>query len=157
MATTTPGPGTAGAQGTGRDLAYVAFVLLRIGFGVAPILFGVDKFFDWMVEWPYYLWEGVADALPVTAQQIMYGVGAIEIAAGLIVLVTPWIGGPLVAAWLATIVVNLVVLSALGAPVEPLGRTVYWDIALRDFGLMLGAIALSLLAFHYRGTPAGGR
>ncbi|MBW3662851.1 MAG: hypothetical protein KY469_07100 [Actinobacteria bacterium] len=133
-------------------MAYWAYGLLRAGFGVAPILFGLDKFFNLMVEWQYYLWDGVVDALPWTAQEIMYGVGVIEIAAGLLVLFAPRIGAPLVAFWLGTIVVNLVVLSWFGDPVEPIGRTEYWDIALRDFGLMIGAIALSLLAWQYAGT-----
>jgi uncharacterized membrane protein YphA (DoxX/SURF4 family) len=151
MSTTTEDRTVSEARTADRDLSFAAFMLLRTGFGVAPILFGLDKFFNWMVEWPYYLWEGVADALPWSAQQIMYGVGVVEVVAGLLVLVAPRVGGPLVAAWLGTIVVNLVILSWLQEPVEGIGRQEYWDIALRDFGLMIGAVALSLLAFRYSG------
>lgn len=157
MAAASQGPSRGRPERTDRDLAYAAFVLLRAGFGIAPILFGIDKFFDWMVEWPYYLWSGIADVIPGSAQQIMYGVGVIEILAGILVLLAPRIGGPLVAAWLGAIVVNLVILSALDAPVEPLGRTEYWDIALRDLGLMVGATALSLLAFEYKGSSRSRR
>src|SRR5438046_10679989 len=80
--------------------AYQAFWLLRAGFTVAPILFGVDKFFDWSVHWPDYLAGWINDIVPGTAQQFMYVVGAIEIAAGLLVLVGPRIGAPVPVAWL---------------------------------------------------------
>lgn len=135
----------------GRDLGFGAYVLLRVGFGVAPILFGIDKFFGFMVEWPSYLWADVEAELLWSAGEIMYAVGAVEILAGLLVLFAPRIGGPLVTIWLAAIVANLVVVSALADPVEPIGRSTYWDIALRDVGLMMGAAAFSLLAFQYAG------
>src|SRR3954451_11626181 len=106
-----------------------AFWLLRIGFTVAPILFGIDKFFNWTVQWPDYLAGWINDIMPGTAQDFMYFVGGVEIAAGLIVMVAPRIGGPLVAAWLVGIIVNLLT----NDPPE------YYDIALRDFGLFLGA------------------
>ena len=114
-----------------------AFWLLRAGFTVAPILFGVDKFFNWSVDWPDYLAGWINDIIPGSAQQFMYVVGAIEIVAGLIVLVAPRIGAPLVAAWLGGIVINLLTNN----PPE------YYDIALRDFGLMLGALTLARLAW----------
>ena len=114
-----------------------SFWLLRVGFAVAPILFGIDKFFNWTVHWPEYLAPWIDRILPGTAQDFMYVVGAIEIAAGLIVAVAPRIGGPLVAAWLAGIVVNLLT----NDPPE------YYDIALRDFGLFLGALTLTRLAW----------
>jgi uncharacterized membrane protein YphA (DoxX/SURF4 family) len=113
-----------------------AFWLLRIGFTVAPILFGIDKFFNWMVHWPDYLAGWVNDIVPGTGQQFMHVVGGIEIAAGLLVLFAPRIGAFVVAAWLAGIVVNLLTVN----PPE------YYDIALRDFGLMLGALTLGRLA-----------
>jgi hypothetical protein len=128
-----------------RDPSFAAFSLLRLGYTVAPVLFGVDKFFNWMVDWPRYLWVGWVDFFPGTAQQIMYAVGVIEIVAGLIVFFAPRIGGPLVAAWLAAIITNLVIVG--------IARDEYWDIALRDFGLLLGAITLSVLAWSLPRRP----
>lgn len=118
--------------------------LLRGGFTVAPILFGTDKFFNWMVDWPQYLAPWLDDLIPGTAQQFMYVVGAVEIVAGLVVALAPWIGGYLVAAWLGGIIVNLLTYD------PPL----YYDIALRDLGLMLGALTLALLAQERRSSPA---
>ena len=123
------------------DPGVAAFYLLRAGFVVAPILFGIDKFFDWMVDWKQYLWSGFADFFPGNAHQIMLGIGVVEIIAGLVVLFAPRVGGPLVAAWLGAIVTNLVIVGVADDE--------YWDIALRDFGLMIGAVALSLLAWKY--------
>jgi hypothetical protein len=118
------------------------FWLLRIGFTAAPILFGVDKFFNWTVHWPDYLAGWIDHIVPGTAQDFMYAVGAIEIVAGLAVAAVPRLGAPLVAAWLGGIVVNLLTVD----PPE------YYDIALRDFGLMLGALTLARLAWA---VPAG--
>src|SRR5438046_10441751 len=87
--------------------AYQAFWLLRAGFTVAPILFGIDKFFNWTVHWPDYLAGWINTIMPGSAQDFMYFVGGVEIAAGLLVAVAPVIGAPLVAAWLAGLVVNL--------------------------------------------------
>jgi uncharacterized membrane protein YphA (DoxX/SURF4 family) len=116
--------------------AQQAFWLLRVGFTVAPILFGLDKFFNWSVHWPDYLAGWVNDIVPGSAQDFMYVVGGIEIAAGLLVAVAPSIGAFVVAAWLAGIVINLLTKNA----------PEYYDIALRDFGLMLGALTLGRLA-----------
>ena len=127
-----------------RGAAYHAFWLLRIGFTAAPILFGLDKFFNWTVYWPDYLAGWIDDLMPGTAQEFMYFVGAVEISAGLIVAVAPLVGAPLVAAWLAGIIVNLLTAE----PPE------YYDIALRDFGLLLGALTLTRLVFAFR-RPAG--
>ena len=113
-----------------------AFLLLRAGFVLAPILFGLDKFFDFMVEWPVYLAPWVNDILPGSAQEAMYAVGVVEILAGLLVAVAPRLGAYVVAAWLAGIVVNLLT-------VDP---PTYYDIALRDVGLLLAALALARLA-----------
>lgn len=133
-----------------RDPAYQAYVVLRVGFVAAPILFGVDKFFNWMVHWPKYLWVGFTDFFPGTAQQIMYGVGAVEILAGLLVLALPRFAPYVVAAWLAGITGDLVIKSiAVGGHTD-----VFWDVALRDFGLMLGALALGRLAAAFAGHSA---
>ena len=113
-----------------------AYQILHVGFTVAPILFGLDKFFNWSVHWPDYLAGWVNDIVPGSAQDFMYVVGGIEIAAGLLVAVAPSIGAFVVAAWLAGIVINLLTKNA----------PEYYDIALRDFGLMLGALTLGRLA-----------
>jgi uncharacterized membrane protein YphA (DoxX/SURF4 family) len=116
--------------------AHQAFWVLRIAFTVAPILFGLDKFFNWSVDWPDYLAGWVNDIVPGSGQDFMYFVGGVEILAGLIVLFAPRIGAFVVAAWLGGIVINLLT-------VDP---PTYYDIALRDFGLMLGALTLGRLA-----------
>jgi uncharacterized membrane protein YphA (DoxX/SURF4 family) len=126
-----------------RAAAYQAYLLLRVGFTVAPILFGLDKFFNWTVHWPDYLAGWINNIAPGSAQDFMYFVGVVEIVAGLAVAVAPTIGAPLVAAWLAGIVVNLLTKN----PPE------YYDIALRDFGLLLGALTLTRLAWAFRGVP----
>jgi|SRR5215218_9253246 len=122
------------------DPAYQVFLLLRTGLTVAPILFGLDKFFNWTVHWPDYLAPWIDDIVPGSAQDFMYFVGVVEIVAGLVVLVAPWFGGFLVAAWLGGIIVNLLT----NDPPE------YYDIALRDFGLFVAALALGRLALAYR-------
>jgi hypothetical protein len=124
------------------DPAYQAFWILRVGFTVAPILFGLDKFLNWMVDWEAYFAPWVADRTPGSASQFMHVVGVIEIAAGLLVAIRPRIGGYVVAAWLFGIIANLVI------------QLTFWDIALRDFGLALGAIALARLATAYERTGA---
>lgn len=113
-----------------------AFLLLRGGFVLAPLLFGIDKFLDFMVHWPDYLAPWVDDLVPGSGQDLMYVVGVVEILAGLLVAVAPRLGAYVVAAWLAGIVVNL--LTA-----DP---PTYYDIALRDAGLLLAALALGRLA-----------
>jgi len=137
-ATTSPTNGrTTGAVTPGvGDAAHQAFWLLRIGFTVAPILFGLDKFFNWSVHWPDYLAGWINNIIPGSGQDWMYLVGGIEIAAGLLVAVAPRIGAFVVAGWLAGIIINLLTDN----PPE------YYDIALRDFGLMLGALTLGRLA-----------
>jgi hypothetical protein len=122
--------------------AYQVYLLLRGAFVVAPVLFGLDKFFNWSVDWPLYLAPWINDIIPGSGQDFMYVVGAVEIAAGLTVLVAPRVGGLLVAGWLAGIVVNLLTNN----PPE------YYDIALRDFGLFLAAVAFTRLAFEFEGA-----
>jgi len=126
--------------------AYQSFWLLRIGFTVAPILFGIDKFFNWTVHWPDYLAGWINAIAPGSAQSFMYFVGVVEITAGVVVAVAPRIGAPLVAAWLTGIVVNLLTNN----PPE------YYDIALRDFGLLLGALTLTRLAWAMPRTVTQG-
>jgi hypothetical protein len=122
------------------DPALQAFWLLRIGFTVAPILFGLDKFFHVLIDWDVYLALEFSDLFNAQAHTLMYAVGAIEIVAGLVVAVMPRFGGYLVAAWLAGIIVNLLLIGD------------YYDIALRDFGLLLAALALARLAVAF---PSG--
>jgi hypothetical protein len=119
------------------DPRFQAFAVMRLAFTVAPILFGADKFANVLVHWPDYLAPWVNDLVPGTGQQLMYAVGVIEILAGLAVALKPRYGAYVVAAWLAGIIVNL--LTASG----------FYDIALRDFGLLLGALALARLASVY--------
>jgi uncharacterized membrane protein YphA (DoxX/SURF4 family) len=125
------------------DPAYQAFVLLRVAFTVAPILFGLDKFFNVMVDWEQYLAPWINDIVPGSASTAMHLVGAIEIVAGVFVALKPRYGAYVVAAWLAGIIVNLLTYSG------------YYDVALRDFGLMLGALTLARLARVY--DPPGTR
>lgn len=118
-----------------HDPAAQAFLVMRIAFTVAPILFGLDKFAGVLTDdWTRYLAAEFNDIIPGSAQDAMYLVGGIEILAGFIVLVAPRFGGLLVAGWLAGIIVNLLLVGGYG------------DVALRDFGLLLGALALSRLA-----------
>lgn len=117
-----------------EDPVYQAFLLLRIGFTVAPIAFGLDKFFHILTNWDLYLAPRFNDVIPGTAHQAMYAIGLIEIVAGLAVALRPRFGGYLVAAWLGGIILNLLVFPG------------FYDIALRDFGLLLGALTLARLA-----------
>jgi uncharacterized membrane protein YphA (DoxX/SURF4 family) len=149
MATSTGhGPATrvgppAAADGAGgtiadrRDPRYQAFALLRLTFTVAPIAFGLDKFFNVTVDWPDYLAPWIADIAPGSAQDFMYFVGVVEILAGVLVAIAPRWGGYVVAAWLAGIILNLLTHSG------------YYDVALRDFGLLVGAVSLARLAAVY--------
>ena len=120
-----------------RDPAYQAFLIMRVAFTVAPIAFGADKFANVMTYWPKYLAPWVHNLLPGTSQQVMHVVGVVEILAGIAVAVKPRYGAYIVAAWLGGIVINLLSYSG------------WYDIALRDFGLMLGALTLARLASVY--------
>lgn len=119
------------------DPRYQAFAVMRVALTVAPIAFGVDKFVNEMVHWPTYLAPWINDIVPGTGQELMYVVGAIEILAGIIVALKPRFGGYVVAAWLGAIVISLLTYSG------------FYDIALRDFGLMLAALTLARLAVAY--------
>jgi hypothetical protein len=124
------------------DPAFQAYALLRVGFTVAPILFGLDKFLDWLVDWRIYLAPEINDLVPGNAHQAMLAVGVIEIVAGLVVAVRPRFGGYLVAAWLGGIIVNLLL------------QADFYDIALRDFGLLLAALGLARLATAFASPAA---
>lgn len=128
---------TAAAHPPLSDPSYQAFLALRTAFAAAPVLFGLDKFANLLVEWPRYLAPWIDGIVPGTAQQAMYAVGVVEIVAGIVVAVAPRFGGWLVAAWLAGIIVNLLTVPG------------FYDIALRDFGLLVGAVALARLAARY--------
>jgi hypothetical protein len=118
-----------------RDPAAQAYALLRVAFTVAPILFGLDKFAEVLTDdWTRYLATEFNDVIPGSARDAMYMVGGVEIVAGLVVLVAPRLGGLVVAGWLAGIIVSLLLAGGYG------------DIALRDFGLLLGALSLARLA-----------
>lgn len=124
----------AGSRSIVGEPGHQAFLLLRTVFTVAPILFGLDKFTNILVDWTIYLAPVATGVVPVSAQTFMYGVGVIEIIAGILVAVRPRIGSLVVALWLLGIIINLLVLGN------------FFDIALRDFGLLVGALALNRLA-----------
>jgi hypothetical protein len=120
--------------------AYQAYLVLRTGFVVAPILFGLDKFTNLLADWTTYLAPAIDRLVPGSAASAMLAVGVVEIVAGLVVAVRPRVGGYLVAAWLAAIIGNLLLLGS------------HYDVALRDLGLLLGALALARLATAFRPT-----
>ncbi|HEV8652116.1 MAG TPA: hypothetical protein VG276_22670 [Actinomycetes bacterium] len=132
---TTARPHTAAAL---DNPAYQAYLTLRTGFVAAPILFGLDKFTNLLADWTTYLAPAVDRLLPGSASGAMLAVGVVEVAAGLVVAVRPKVGGYLVAAWLAGIIANLLLLGS------------HYDIALRDLGLLLAALALARLATAFR-------
>ncbi len=116
---------------TGADEAYL---LLRTVFTIAPIAFGLDKFVELLTDWEQYLAPWIDELVPGSAHTAMLLVGVVEVAAGLLVAVRPRLGAYVVALWLAGIIVNLVTLGD------------FYDVALRDFGLLVGALALARLA-----------
>jgi hypothetical protein len=120
-----------------REPEYQAYTLLHIGFVAAPLIAGVDKYLHWLVDWNIYASHAFASVFGGNVPLMMHIVGAVEIVAGLIVAFRPRIGGLIVAAWLAGIILNLLLVPG------------YFDIALRDFGLLLGALSLSLLSRRY--------
>lgn len=142
MSTTTHAPAESGPAGhdpyrSWNDPAYQAFWLLRLAFVVAPIAFGADKFADFLVDWEIYLAPEFTDLFNAQAGTLMYLVGAIEIVAGLVVAIRPRFGGYLVAAWLGGIIVNLLMMAD------------FYDVALRDFGLLVAALTLARLSAAY--------
>lgn len=117
---------------TGADRAYL---LLKTVFTIAPIAFGLDKFAGLLTDWDAYLAPWINDIVPGSAHDAMLMVGVIEVIAGIVVAVLPRYGALVVAGWLAGIILNLVTMGE------------YYDIALRDFGLLVGALALAALAW----------
>lgn len=117
-----------------HDLDTQAFMLLRTVFTVAPIVFGIDKFTNLLTDWTHYLAPLATDIIPVDPQVFMYAVGVVEIIAGLLVAWRPRWGSLVVTLWLLGIIVNLLILPG------------FFDVALRDFGLLVGALALNRLA-----------
>jgi hypothetical protein len=128
---------------TAADPGRQAFLLLRTAFTVAPIVFGLDKFANVLTDWPGYLAPWIDDLVPGTAQQAMYAVGIVEVVAGVVVAVAPRFGGWLVAAWLGGIIVDLLTVPG------------FYDVALRDAGLLVAAVALARLAVRYAPARAG--
>lgn len=130
MATTSTTESTRASLGADR-----AFLLLRTVFTIAPIAFGLDKFADLLTDWEKYLAPWTNELVPGTAHDAMLAVGVIEVVAGIAVALAPRYGALLVAGWLAGIILNLVTMGE------------YYDVALRDFGLLIAALALAALAF----------
>jgi len=117
--------------------SYQAYQILHLGFTVAPIVAGLDKFFNLLVNWEQYLPAFVKNMTGGHGHELMLAVGVIEIVAGLGVAFKPRLFAYVVAAWLLLIVVNLLMIPG------------YFDVALRDFGLSLGALALARLSQEY--------
>jgi hypothetical protein len=120
-----------------HDAAYQSYQILHWGFVALPTIAGIDKFFHLLTNWDQYFAPALEKILPFGAHTFMMIVGVIELIAALIVAVKPRIGAYVVAAWLAGIIVNLLILPG------------YFDVALRDFGLFLAALALGRLATLY--------
>ena len=121
--------------------AYQAYQILRLGFTVAPIVAGLDKFFNLLVNWEQYLPPFANRLTGGHGHELMLAVGVIEIIAGLGVALMPRVFAYVVSAWLLLIVANLLMIPG------------YFDVALRDFGLAIGALALARLSQEF-GTPA---
>ena len=125
------------ADNVATSSGHQAFRILQFGFTVAPILAGLDKFFHLLVNWDQYLPGVVANLAPISPHMLMLVVGVIEIVAGIGVALKPRIFAYVVAAWLAVIIINLLLIPG------------YFDVALRDFGLLLGALALGQLSQQF--------
>ena len=128
---------TARATDTSRP-SYQAYQILHLGFTVAPLIAGIDKFFHLLCNWDQYLAPWIAAASPIGGHNLMLAVGVIEMAAGVLVALKPRLGAPIVAAWLCSIILNLLMMGS------------YFDVALRDLGLALGALALWRLAHEFQ-------
>ncbi len=122
---------------TTADAGYQAYQILRIGFTVAPILAGLDKFFHLLTDWDKYLPSVVNNMVGGRGHQFMMVVGVIEIIAGIGVFIKPKIFAYVVSLWLVLIIINLLMIPG------------YFDVALRDLGLALGALALGRLSATY--------
>jgi hypothetical protein len=127
----------AGTASLSARPAYQAYRILHVGFAALPILAGLDKFLHLLVNWDQYLAPLATRVLPVSGHSFMLFVGVVEIAAGVLVAIRPRIGAYVVALWLWGIIINLLLLPG------------YYDIAIRDFGLSLGALALARLSQEF--------
>jgi uncharacterized membrane protein YphA (DoxX/SURF4 family) len=117
--------------------AYQAYQILHVAFVVAPIIAGLDKLFHLLVNWDMYLAPAIANLSPIGGHGLMLVIGVIEVIAGILVAIKPRIGAYVVSAWLLGIVINLLIVPG------------FFDIALRDFGLSLGALALGRLSQEF--------
>jgi hypothetical protein len=132
-----------GTSSLAAQPAYQSYLMLLTGFAVLPMIAGIDKFFQLLVNWDQYLAPLATRILPVSVHTFMLAVGVIEIAAGLLVAFRPRIGAYVVALWLWGIIANLVLIPG------------FYDIALRDFGLSVGALALARLSREFNSKPLG--
>ena len=130
-------PGDAVWDRVRHDPAYSAFALLHVGYVVLPLWMGIEKFMNVLTDWPGYLAPWLIALLPFSAQTAMHVVGVVEIMAAIMVAIKPRYAAYVVALWLAGIIVNLLTFSG------------FYDVALRDFGLLVGALALARLATAY--------
>lgn len=137
MSVLAPSPSTSFLSRVRQDPAFGAFWVLRLGFIALPLLMGLDKFTNLLTDWPGYLAPWLVALLPISAQAAMYAIGVVEIVAGIGVALRPRLAAWVVAAWLAGIIVNLLTYSG------------FYDVALRDVGLLVAAVALGLLARTY--------
>ena len=135
--TMTSGGEGAAARWTSGSPGYQAYQILHVAFVIAPVIAGLDKFFHLLVNWDMYLAPVIANLSPIGGHGLMLVIGIIEIIAGILVAIKPRIGAYVVAAWLLGIVTNLVIIPG------------FFDIALRDFGLSLGALALGRLSQEF--------
>ena len=140
---TTRAPATAHASSVVGRPAYQTYLILYAGFVALPILAGLDKFFHLLVDWDQYLAPAVTQIIPVTGHTFMLAVGVIEIAAGVLVAVRPRAGAYVVVLWFWGIIVNLLLVPG------------FYDVALRDFGLSLSALALARLSQEFNPRPLG--
>jgi hypothetical protein len=121
----------------GSNPTYQAYRILHAGFTVLPIIAGLDKFLHILVNWDMYLAPFIARLSPISGHSLMMIIGVVEIIAGILVAIKPRIGAYVVAAWLWGIIIDLLLVSG------------YYDVALRDFGLSLGALALARLSMNF--------
>jgi hypothetical protein len=115
--------------------SYAAYKTLYVGFIALPLIAGLDKYFNWLCDWSMYLSPLIKGL--IDGHSFMKAVGAVEILAGLLVMFNPRIGAFVVAVWLWAIIINLLTIPA------------FLDVALRDLGLSLGALALANLSRAY--------
>ena len=137
MSTTTANFSGHAATAERSNPFYQAYQILHLGFTVAPVLAGIDKFFHVLCNWDQYLAPWIAGLSPISGHSLMLAAGVIEAAAGMLVAVKPRLGAPIVGIWLCLIIANLLTVGA------------YFDVALRDLGLALGAFALWRLAHEF--------